>query len=190
MCSAPPALWHSCCTALATLIVLPLQVDESTVQKIAALTPNIGVAYSGMGPDSRVLVRKARKQAQAYYRLYKEQIPVAQLCRELATVMQEFTREPTSTLRRGFPHGHLPACWSAVLFSNITIPASIMALHGQQASVMQEWVDSLHCLLAWASCCLLQQCNATVCRASAAGVALKAALHMLPPVVQLLSAPT
>ena len=75
-----------------------LQVDESTVQKIAALTPNIGVAYSGMGPDSRVLVRKARKQAQAYYRLYKEQIPVAQLCRELATVMQEFTREPSSAL--------------------------------------------------------------------------------------------
>lgn len=67
-------------------------VDESTVQKIALLTPNIGVVYSGMGPDSRVLVRKARKQAQAYYRVYKEQIPVAQLCREMAAVMQEFTQ--------------------------------------------------------------------------------------------------
>lgn len=39
-------------------------VDESTVKKISLLTPNIGVAYSGMGPDSRILVRKARKQAQ------------------------------------------------------------------------------------------------------------------------------
>ena len=39
-------------------------VEEETVQKISLLTPNIGVAYSGMGPDSRVLVRKARKQAQ------------------------------------------------------------------------------------------------------------------------------
>lgn len=68
-------------------------VDENTVQRISTLTPNIGVAYSGMGPDSRVLVRKARKQAQAYYQLYKEQIPVAQLCREVATVMQEFTRK-------------------------------------------------------------------------------------------------
>jgi len=67
-------------------------VDEATVQRISTLTPNIGVAYSGMGPDSRVLVRKARKQAQAYYQLYKEQIPVAQLCREVATVMQEFTQ--------------------------------------------------------------------------------------------------
>lgn len=68
-------------------------VDEATVRRISTLTPNIGVAYSGMGPDSRVLVRKARKQAQAYYQLYKEQIPVAQLCREVATVMQEFTRK-------------------------------------------------------------------------------------------------
>lgn len=67
-------------------------VDEATVQRISTLTPNIGVAYSGMGPDSRVLVRKARKQAQAYYQLYKEQIPVAQLFREVATVMQEFTQ--------------------------------------------------------------------------------------------------
>ena len=97
-----------------------LLVDESTTQKVSLLTPNIGVAYSGMGPDSRVLVRKARKQAQArplpcrmgtypaqsqngalcalqaYYRVYKEHIPVAQLCRETAAVMQEFTRALSS----------------------------------------------------------------------------------------------
>ena len=66
------------------------------VQKISLLTPNIGVVYSGMGPDSRVLVRKARKQAQAYYRLYHEHIPVAQLVRETAAVMQEFTRARTA----------------------------------------------------------------------------------------------
>jgi hypothetical protein len=35
------------------------------VKKISVITPNIGVAYSGMGPDSRLLVRRARKQAQA-----------------------------------------------------------------------------------------------------------------------------
>jgi hypothetical protein len=40
------------------------------VHKIQLITPNIGVAYSGMGPDSRVLVRKSRKQAQQYKRLY------------------------------------------------------------------------------------------------------------------------
>lgn len=68
-------------------------VDESTVNKIAMLTPNVGVVYSGMGPDFRVLVRKARKTAQAYHRLYQEHIPVAQLVRETAAVMQEFTRK-------------------------------------------------------------------------------------------------
>ncbi|KDD75154.1 proteasome subunit protein [Helicosporidium sp. ATCC 50920] len=67
-------------------------VDDSTVQKIALLTPNMGMAYSGMGPDSRVLVRKARKAGQAYWQQYHEQIPVAQLVREVAAVMQEFTQ--------------------------------------------------------------------------------------------------
>lgn len=67
-------------------------VDESTVQKISVLSPNIGVVYSGMGPDYRVLVRKARKTAQVYESLYHENIPVAQLVRETAAVMQEFTQ--------------------------------------------------------------------------------------------------
>lgn len=35
-------------------------IDESTVQKISLLTPHIGSVYSGMGPDSRVLISKAR----------------------------------------------------------------------------------------------------------------------------------
>ncbi|GFH22338.1 20S proteasome alpha subunit B [Haematococcus lacustris] len=67
-------------------------VDEGTVKKMMMLTPNIGVVYSGMGPDYRVLVRKARKTAQSYHMLYREHIPVAQLVRETATVMQEFTQ--------------------------------------------------------------------------------------------------
>ncbi|RZC57910.1 hypothetical protein C5167_005208 [Papaver somniferum] len=85
---------------IATEKKLPsILVDETSVQKIQSLTNNIGVVYSGMGPDSRVLVRKSRKQAQTYYRLYKpslaattETIPVTQLVREIAAVMQEFTQ--------------------------------------------------------------------------------------------------
>lgn len=78
---------------LATEKKLPsILVDESTVRKISLVTPQIGMTYSGMGPDSRVLVRKARKSGQVYYRQYNEQISVAQLVRETATVMQEFTR--------------------------------------------------------------------------------------------------
>ena len=79
---------------LATEKKLPsILVDESTVQKISLVTDNMGVTYSGMGPDSRVLVRKARKSGQVYYRQYHEEIPVAQLVSETATVMQEFTRK-------------------------------------------------------------------------------------------------
>ncbi|PIA35435.1 hypothetical protein AQUCO_03500065v1 [Aquilegia coerulea] len=89
---------------IATEKKLPsILVDEESVQKIQSLTTNIGVVYrlcfhsllllmNGMGPDSRVLIRKSRKQAQQYYGLYKESIPVTQLVRETATVMQEFTQ--------------------------------------------------------------------------------------------------
>ncbi|KAK1324754.1 Proteasome subunit alpha type-2 [Acorus calamus] len=78
---------------IATEKKLPsILVDETSVRKIQLLTEDIGVVYSGMGPDSRVLVRKSRKQAQQYFRLYKEKIPVTQLVRETATVMQEFTQ--------------------------------------------------------------------------------------------------
>eukprot|EP00300_Choanocystis_sp_HF-7_P008839 c16135_g2_i2.p1 GENE.c16135_g2_i2~~c16135_g2_i2.p1 ORF type:complete len:158 (-),score=35.72 c16135_g2_i2:235-708(-) len=45
-----------------------------------------------MGPDFRVLIKKGRKVAQQYFRTYHETIPVAQIVRELASVMQEFTQ--------------------------------------------------------------------------------------------------
>ncbi|KAK8551382.1 hypothetical protein V6N12_040025 [Hibiscus sabdariffa] len=78
---------------IATEKKLPsILVDETSVQKIQYLTPNIGVVYSGMGPDFRVLVRKSRKQVEQYHRLYKEPIPVTQPVRETAAVMQEFTQ--------------------------------------------------------------------------------------------------
>jgi 20S proteasome subunit alpha 2 len=67
-------------------------IDEATVAKISLLTPQVGCVYSGMGPDARVLVRKARKQAQAYYRSFHESVPAQQLVRETAAVMQEFTQ--------------------------------------------------------------------------------------------------
>ncbi|KAH9540787.1 hypothetical protein CY35_14G023800 [Sphagnum magellanicum] len=54
--------------------------------------PFLLMKIRGMGPDSRVLVRKSRKQAQQYKRLYQEPIPLSQLVRETAAVMQEFTQ--------------------------------------------------------------------------------------------------
>lgn len=45
-----------------------------------------------MGPDFRVLVTKARKSAQAYWKLYGEYPPTRVLTQEIATVMQEATQ--------------------------------------------------------------------------------------------------
>jgi len=45
-----------------------------------------------MGPDFRVLVRNARKEAQKYYLTYREVQPVAQVVKESAQLMQEYTQ--------------------------------------------------------------------------------------------------
>ena len=96
---------------IATEKKLPsILIDETSMQKILTLTPNIAIVYSGMGPDFRVLCRKGRKAAQQYYRVYREVIPVTMLVRELAAVMQEFTQRGgvrpfgVSLLLAGYDH--------------------------------------------------------------------------------------
>lgn len=46
----------------------------------------------GMGPDYRLLVRKARKEAAQYQLKFEEEIPTALLVQEVASVMQEYTQ--------------------------------------------------------------------------------------------------
>lgn len=67
-------------------------VDSDEVHKIEKITGGSGFVYSGVGPDYRVLVRKARKSSQAYYRTYREDKPVSQLVKSTASVMQEYTQ--------------------------------------------------------------------------------------------------
>merc|ERR1740124_369930 len=67
-------------------------VDTARVGRIEEITPGSGFVYSGMGPDYRVLVRKARKSSQAYYRTYREIQPVSALVKQTAGVMQEYTQ--------------------------------------------------------------------------------------------------
>lgn len=45
-----------------------------------------------MGPDYRLLVKRARKMAQQYQLMYGEPIPTAQLVQRIAMVMQEYTQ--------------------------------------------------------------------------------------------------
>lgn len=78
---------------IATERKLPtILIDEASHHKVAVLSECAGIVYSGMGPDYRVLVRKARKKAQTYFQKYKEHAPASILVRELAAIMQEFTQ--------------------------------------------------------------------------------------------------
>ncbi|KAJ2781327.1 Proteasome subunit alpha type-2 [Coemansia javaensis] len=67
-------------------------IDVSSLEHMAMVCNSIGMVYSGMGPDFRVLVSSARKMAQRYIQTYKEDPPVRILVKELASIMQEFTQ--------------------------------------------------------------------------------------------------
>ncbi|KAK4881806.1 hypothetical protein RN001_005125, partial [Aquatica leii] len=66
--------------------------DEHSVHKVEMITQHIGMVYSGMGPDYRLLVKQARKIAQQYTLVYNEPIPTAQLVQRVMAVMQEYTQ--------------------------------------------------------------------------------------------------
>mmetsp|Transcript_14881 Transcript_14881/g.42180 ORF Transcript_14881/g.42180 Transcript_14881/m.42180 type:complete len:237 (-) Transcript_14881:63-773(-) len=77
---------------LATSRKVPALVDLEGFHKVNSVTDSIGVVYSGLGPDYRVLLKRARKHAQAYYRKFLDDIPTSQLARGTAQVMQEYTQ--------------------------------------------------------------------------------------------------
>lgn len=67
--------------------------DQSSLAKISNITPNIGMVYSGMGPDYRILVDRARKVSHTNYkRIYNEYPPTRILVQDVARVMQEATQ--------------------------------------------------------------------------------------------------
>ncbi|KAH8357224.1 proteasome subunit alpha type-2 [Drosophila takahashii] len=66
--------------------------EEHSVHRVEMIYKHIGMVYSGMGPDYRLLVKQARKIAQTYFLTYKEPIPVSQLVQRVATLMQEYTQ--------------------------------------------------------------------------------------------------
>uniref|UniRef100_A0A1I7W656 Proteasome subunit alpha type n=1 Tax=Heterorhabditis bacteriophora TaxID=37862 RepID=A0A1I7W656_HETBA len=50
------------------------------------------ILFSGMGPDFRILVKRARKIAMEYELMYGEEISTTQLVSDMAAVMQEYTQ--------------------------------------------------------------------------------------------------
>jgi len=68
-------------------------IDSQSSSKVSLITPNIGMVYSGMGPDYRILVDKARKVSHTgYKRIYNEYPPTRILVQDVARVMQEATQ--------------------------------------------------------------------------------------------------
>ncbi|VDN25492.1 unnamed protein product [Dibothriocephalus latus] len=67
-------------------------IDEATVSRIEPVTKNVGMVYSGLSPDYRVLVKQARKLAQGYQLAYDDSISPEQLVIRIAAVMQEYTQ--------------------------------------------------------------------------------------------------
>jgi len=73
-------------------------IEDNTIEKVSNITRGIGVVYSGMGGDARVLVNKARKAAQKYRAIFNEYPQTSQLVQEVASVMQEFTQSGYSAI--------------------------------------------------------------------------------------------
>lgn len=68
-------------------------VDTTSNSKVSLITPNIGMVYSGMGPDYRILVDAARKASHTgYKRIYNEYPPTRILTQDVAKIMQEATQ--------------------------------------------------------------------------------------------------
>jgi len=68
-------------------------IDPPSLSKVSLITPDIGMVYSGMGPDYRVLVDKARKASHTNYkRIYNEYPPTRILVQDVARVVQEATQ--------------------------------------------------------------------------------------------------
>lgn len=67
-------------------------MDNTTIEKVAQVCPDVGIVYSGMGPDARILIIKARKAAQVYKMTYGEYPSALALVKELATIMQDSTQ--------------------------------------------------------------------------------------------------
>jgi len=67
-------------------------VDDSAIEKVALVCPNIGIVYSGMGPDFRILLARTRKIAQSYWKIFGEYPTTKVLVQEIATVMQDATQ--------------------------------------------------------------------------------------------------
>jgi len=67
-------------------------IDFRTIEKIFKVDEHIGITYAGIPSDARVLIDRARTQAQINRLLYDEPIDVEVLTRKISDLMQLYTQ--------------------------------------------------------------------------------------------------
>lgn len=60
-----------------------LNINKTFTFQVEMIADHIGMVYSGLGPDYRLLVKRARKIAQQYALTYEEPIPTTQLVQKV-----------------------------------------------------------------------------------------------------------
>eukprot|EP00762_Andalucia_godoyi_P004175 ANDGO_06327.mRNA.1 Proteasome subunit alpha type-7-B len=103
--------------------------DTRTVRKIALIDDHIAIVFAGLTADARVLINKARIEAQSYGLTYEDVIGVEVAGRFVARVQQSYTQSGgvrpfgISTLIAGFEH-------------HTNVPRLFMT---EPSGVMTEW---------------------------------------------------
>lgn len=77
---------------LSVLPQLSPLAEPNSVERISCITRHVGIGYSGLGGDYRVLLHKTRKTASEYKLQYGENIPVLQAAKACAETCQEYTQ--------------------------------------------------------------------------------------------------
>lgn len=91
--------------------------DPRTVKKIVNIDDHICLAFAGLTADARVLVDKARVEAQSYQLTFDEKVTVEYITRYIAGVQQKYTQSGgvrpfgISTLIAGFDQSGAPALY-------------------------------------------------------------------------------